>query len=205
MKRKKEYPAMSWVFQLPQARNSVQIYIGPCPTSADHMGHLMFDLHVNGIISLDPSLKDKYMPKLVEGTSVVLIEEALDMHKFKAKGRDEDAKRNSLASFYIACAERIFNRISTKENANWFLHLKNGNLEEVFIGFALIYLLCPKAQREERLPADPCEWIRENGYERLLDDDFEHKQTLQVIWHRIKQLAVSREYFPIVKKIKKST
>lgn len=202
------YPTMSWVVPLSEGR----LYIGPPPTKDIHVGFLIQENRVSLFVNLAP-LKphetqetyerdfsdriDRVLEKtgMQERHSARIFDAQFNPAAYKPVGRDEKAKRADMAAFYVRHAEKIWKGINKDDIV--YIHGARGDLEEVFIGLALVHFMGNPTKVN-----DPCKWISEHNYDHLLNDDNENKMLLQAVWDEVKRLNRARAFFPLKKQKK---
>lgn len=110
---------------------------------------------------------------------------ALNLFEFEAQGRTKDLQEQSLARYYVAHARLLQKEV---EEANKklrnplqkhvvYIHNGSGIMEEAYLAFALW----------DDAPKDVLQWIKDNHYEWLFDDDNDKKHMLTLVLDEVKR------------------
>jgi hypothetical protein len=199
------------VITLPSEKREV-ILFGPPPKTKDDLRFLIKEKGIQCIINVCPFTNEraddgtekaqKYMgfcapdEKRPENTlDVRLLRLPFDSSSFEATGRTKELKKIDLAQFYISHVKLIEKTIQKeKVVGNIYIHSTTGITEEAYLAIALWKL------RNHSSKMDFLNWIRENNYEWLFDDDNDKKELLTFILNEVCRGHLKTNFFKKVKK-----
>lgn len=190
------------------------LFFGPPPKNKDHLKHLKERLGVKLIINICPTTnqrtgytalftpKDKDWKELAEEKEMLflnVVKLPFDLSDFVAQGRTKGLQQESLAQHYVQYAKMLKEKHVPKDNPpTLYIHGVNGNMEEAYISFALWYMLAD----QKDLPSDLLQWIKDEHYEWLFDDDADKKQLLTLILNEVQRGQKKTNFFKRLKDIK---
>ncbi len=192
-----DIPIMSWIVPLTNT-----VYIGPLPFTSDEVAYLTRVIGVSLFINLLPDneeykkKRDAYRKYFGLDGKCVVRSFPLDIASYNIKGRLKKDQQQSAAVVYVNIARSIVDFYSDNfKDKVMYIHSKTGFMDEAYIGFAVWQLLYPHT-----FPADAIDWIGQNHYKMLLDDDADNKQLLRLICAEAKKIVTASKMFVIKKK-----
>jgi hypothetical protein len=157
---------MSWVTPL-----NATLLFGPVPRTFEDMWYLTKERNVTRVVDLrvDSRGPSKHYRECVDTLALPLAPDSWTL-----RGRLKDDKLRDKARKYV---EHAAGAVEHARGRVCYVHGVRGNEDEAYVAFALRVLL---GHNEEAVA--PSKWLRDNGYETVLDNTREKLELLDLVW-----------------------